>query len=158
SGGFMIYATKMRFRPAAIITLTMLSAFSTTRATEIIKIQGFIKSRSGALMIVQTAENANLPVLLTDSTKVGQVQGVLKARKKDMSMAALIPGLAIRVEGTYDASNQLAAKSVSFKGNDLERAQSIDAGLHETKVRQQQSEESLKKHEAELQAQSDALK
>jgi len=30
-------------------------------------------------------------------------------------MAALIPGLAVKVEGTYNNDNQLVAKSVSFK-------------------------------------------
>ncbi len=68
-----------------------------------------------------------------------------------MSMAALIPGLAIKAEGTYNAENQLVAKSVSFKGNDLERAKSIQAGLHENKELTQQQQVELEKHNAELQ-------
>jgi hypothetical protein len=31
-------------------------------------------------------------------------------------MAALIPGLTVQVEGTYNAQNQLVATSVKFKG------------------------------------------
>jgi len=49
-------------------------------------------------------------------------------------MAALIPGLAVKVEGTYNDKHELVAKSVRFKGNDLERANAIGAGMHETKV------------------------
>ena len=49
-------------------------------------------------------------------------------------MAALIPGLAVKVEGTYNNQNQLVAKSVRFKGNDLEQAKAIQAGMHETKA------------------------
>jgi outer membrane protein OmpA-like peptidoglycan-associated protein len=81
---------------------------------------------------------------LTDSTEVGQVQGLLKARRKEMSMAALIPGLAVKVEGLYNGQNELVATLVKFKGNDLQQAQSIQAGMHE-------SQEELKKQQAELQ-------
>jgi outer membrane protein OmpA-like peptidoglycan-associated protein len=115
-------------------------------------------------MILQTSDSPNLAVLLTDDSKVGQVQGVFKARRKQMSMAALIPGLAVKVEGTYNDQNQLVAKSVSFKGNDLERAEAIEAGLHETKVQvqqtkeqAQQNKEELEKQNAELRSQNEAL-
>jgi outer membrane protein OmpA-like peptidoglycan-associated protein len=74
-----------------------------------------------------------------------------------MSMAALIPGLAVKVEGTYNNDNQLVAKSVSFKGSDLERAKSIQAGLHENKELTQQQQAELEKHNAELKAQNEAL-
>ncbi len=85
-------------------------------------------------MTLQTSDTPQLVVLLTDATQVKQVQGMLKARRKEMSMAALIPGLAVQVEGAYNDQNQLVANTVTFKGNDLEQAQSIQAGLHETQV------------------------
>src|SRR5690242_17506299 len=93
------------------------------------KIQGMIKGRSGATMVVQSKDSNTVVVLLTDSTQVGQIQGVFKARRKDMSMAALIPGLEVQVEGGYNDQQQLVAKVVKFEGGDLERAQSIQAGL-----------------------------
>lgn len=74
-----------------------------------------------------------------------------------MSMAALIPGLAVKIEGTYNDQNQLVAKSVSFKGNDLEDAEKIEAGMHETKMQVQQSKEELEKQNAALKAQNEAL-
>jgi len=74
-----------------------------------------------------------------------------------MSMAALVPGLQVKVEGTYDTKNQLVASSVSFKGNDLEDAEKIQAGMHETKVQVQQNQAELEKHNAELKAQNEAL-
>jgi OOP family OmpA-OmpF porin len=89
---------------------------------------------------------------------VGQVQGAFKARRKEMSMAALIPGLAVKVEGTYNDQNQLVAKSVSFKGNDLERAEAIEAGLHETKVQAQQNKEQAQQNKEELEKQNAELK
>jgi OOP family OmpA-OmpF porin len=54
-------------------------------------------------MTLQTPDSSKLVVVLTDSTQVAQIQGVLKARRKQMSMAALIPGLQVQVEGSYDA-------------------------------------------------------
>jgi outer membrane protein OmpA-like peptidoglycan-associated protein len=68
-----------------------------------------------------------------------------------MSMAALIPGLAVKVEGTYDSQNLLVAKSVSFKGNDLEDAEKIEAGMHETKQELQTQKEELKAQNEALQ-------
>jgi outer membrane protein OmpA-like peptidoglycan-associated protein len=77
---------------------------------------------------------------------------MLKARRKQMSMAALVPGLPVKVEGSYNDQNQLVATSVSFKGNDLQQAQAIQAGMHETKKQAQQTEEELAKANAEIAA------
>ena len=146
-------------RVAYFVTLSLvgLAMLGPTVAAQSVKVEGLIKSRNGDTMLLQTPNAPNLTVQLTDSTEVGQVQGVFKARRKEMSMAALIPGLAVRVEGTYNDQHQLVAKSVSFKGNDLERAESIEAGMHETKVQVQQNTEGLEKQNAELKAQNAAL-
>jgi OOP family OmpA-OmpF porin len=121
------------------------------------KVEGLIKARNGDTMLVQTSNSPDVTVLLTDSTQVGQVQGVFKARRKQMSMAALIPGLAVKVEGTYNQQNQLVAQSVAFKGNDLEDAEKIEAGMHQTKVQVQQNQAELEKQNAALKAQNEAL-
>ena len=137
---------------AAIIVFCSSAAFAQS-----LKVQGLIKGRSGATMILQTSDSPKLIVLLTDNTQVSQVQGVLKARRKQMSMAALIPGLAVQVEGSYNAENQLVAKTVRFKGDDLEKAQAIQAGLHETQVQAQQNQQELAEQNAKLAAQNEAL-
>jgi OmpA-OmpF porin, OOP family len=141
------------FVTLALIGLAMLSP---TVAAQSVKIEGLIKARNGDTMIVQVS-GSPVTVLLADSTQVGQVQGVFQARRKEMSMAALIPGLKVRVEGTYNEQRQLLAKSVSFKGNDLEDAEKIEAGMHETKVQTQQNQEELEKQNAALKAQNEAL-
>ena len=137
---------------ALITTLVPL----TLAAQETVKVEGLIKGRSGDLVILQTRDNPDLVVEVTEGTDVGQVQGVLKARNKKMSMAALIPGLAIKVEGNYH-DGQLIAQTVRFKGNDLKHAEAIEAGMHETKLQTQQNQEELEKHKAELDAQRQAL-
>jgi outer membrane protein OmpA-like peptidoglycan-associated protein len=146
-----------RIAGVASVFLIGLTLLSTTLAAQTTKVEGLIKGRNGDRIILKTIDAPNLVIVLTDSTEVGQVQGVLKARRKEMSMAALIPGLAIKVEGTYDDHNELTATSVSFKGNDLKQAESVQAGLHETKVQAQQNKAELEKQNAALKVQNEAL-
>lgn len=141
----------------SVLMLLGLPFLSTTiTAQQNVKVEGLIKGRSGDNLIVQTSDNPDLVVELTDGTDAGQVQGMFKARNKKMSMAALIPGLAVKVEGYY-YDNRLIAKKVRFKGDDLKQAEAIQAGLHETKQQAQQNAAELEKHNAELKAQNAAL-
>jgi outer membrane protein OmpA-like peptidoglycan-associated protein len=138
----------------SLIGVTFLS--TTVIAQQNVKVEGLIKGRSGENVILQTTDNPNLVVELTDGTDVGQVQGMFKARNKKMSMAALVPGLAVKVEGYYH-DNRLIARTVRFKGDDLKQAEAIQAGMHETQQQAQQNAAELEKHNAELQAQNQAL-
>jgi len=139
------------FKSMSIAILTLLSvALLSTMVSAQTKLQGMIKGRSGAKIVLQTGDSPRVIVILTSSTDVAQVEGLLKVRKKEMSMAALIPGLPIQVEGTYDAQNQLVASKVRFKGNDLEQAQAIQAGLSETAQQAQKNKEDLEEHNAAL--------
>jgi outer membrane protein OmpA-like peptidoglycan-associated protein len=152
---------RSKFLTLAFIVTTSLAVFlslCTTAAAQSAKAQGLITGRSGATMTLQTADSSKVVVLLTDATEVAQVQGVLKARRKQMSMAALVPGLPVQVEGSYNDQNQLVATSVKFKGNDLEQAQSIQAGLQPSKEQIQQSQEELAQQKAALEAQQQAMK
>ncbi len=121
-----------------------------TAAAQSAKAQGLITGRSGDTMTIRTPDSSSVVVVLTDSTQVAQVQGAFKARRKQMSMAALIPGLQVKVEGSYDPQNQLVAKSVTFKGNDLEDAEKIQAGLAPAKEQIQQNEQELAEQKAAL--------
>lgn len=133
------------------------SAGTASFAQDNMKVEGLIKGRSGATMILQTTENPKLVVQLTDTTDVAQVQGMLKARSKEMSMAALIPGLPVTVEGFMNLQKELVATKVRFKGNDLQHAQEIQAGLHETKAMAEQNEAELAKQKEDLEKQQAEL-
>lgn len=143
--------------PVVSVSLFGAALWSTIALAQSVKVEGVIKARNGDTMILQTSDAPNLAVLLTDNTQVGQVQGLFKARRKEMSMAALIPGLEVKVEGTYNDQSQLVAGSVSFKGNDLEQAQKIDAGMHEVRVQAQQNQMELEKQNIALEKQNIAL-
>jgi len=142
---------------ATCVALIGLVLFPAVVAAQTVTIEGLITGRSGDSLVIQTKDNLTMVVGLTDSTDVGQVQGVFKARHKEMSMAALIPGLAVKVEGAYDDHQQLVAKTVRFKGDDLERAKAIEAGMHQTNQQVQQNQEELEKQNAALKAQREAL-
>jgi len=151
--------SQSKFSPASlgILSLGVLILMSAALLAQNVKVQGLITGRSGTTIILQTSDTPKLIVLLTESTRVSQVQGVLKARKKEMSMAALIPGLAVEVEGSYGTKNHLVATSVKFKGNDLERARAIEAGMNETAAQTQQNEAELAKQNEALQQQPQQL-
>jgi OmpA-OmpF porin, OOP family len=88
-------------------------------------LQGVINGRSGATMTLQTQDSGNVVVILTPSTEVDEVEGLLHARKKEMSVTALVPGLPVQVQGSYNAQNQLVADTVKFKGSDLKAAEDM---------------------------------
>jgi len=130
--------------------ILVIATFSAIASAQTVKSEGVIKAREADSMLLETSNAPNLVVLLNDSTKVGQVQGVFQSRRKEMSMAALIPGLVVKVKGTYDEKNQLVATEVSFKGDDLKRAEAIQAGLHETKKQTEQHGVELARQQAQL--------
>jgi outer membrane protein OmpA-like peptidoglycan-associated protein len=137
---------------ASVVTMSLatLLLLCGTAAAQTAKAQGLITGRSGETMTLQTQDSSKVVVVLTDDTQVAQIQGVFKARRKEMSMAALIPGLQVQVEGAYNAQNQLVASSVKFKGNDLQDAETIQAGLQPAKEQIQQSQQELDEQKAAL--------
>jgi len=141
----------------AVLSLIVVTFLSTALAAQSAKAEGLITARSGDTMTIRTPDTSSVVVVLTDNTQVAQVVGAFKARRKQMSMAALIPGLQVKVEGSYDAKNQLVAKSITFKGNDLEDANKIQAGLAPAKEQIQQSEQELAEQKAALERQQQEM-
>ena len=136
----------MKIGNIKILTMLGMIATLSTAAIAQSKVEGIIAGRSGSEIILRSADNPKLIVLLTDSTDVAQLEGLLKARKKSMSMAALIPGLPIQVEGAPDAQGHIVAWKVRFKGNDLQQAQAIQAGVSETQQQAQLNKEAAERN------------
>jgi OOP family OmpA-OmpF porin len=141
-----------------ISAMTVLSIFITCGfAARGQSVQGVINGRSGATMTIQTVGAPKLVVLLTPTTQVEEVQGIFKARSKQMAMTSLIPGLPVQVSGTTNDQGQLVADTVKFKGNDLKTAMDAQAGLQPTVEAQQQHAAQIQQSEQELAAQQAAL-
>src|SRR3974377_423616 len=142
----------IRSRFAAIVlvaTLSTMLLLCGTVAAQSSKVKGNIISRAGSHMTMKTADGTNVVVVLNDNTDVQQVEGVFKARKKDLAMAALIPGLNCAVQGTYNAPTQLLADWVRFTGEALEQAQLTFA---------QDTAAQTAANQADLERQNEALK
>jgi OOP family OmpA-OmpF porin len=136
----------------AVLALTSQPAVAQT------KVQGVIDGRSGPTMSLKTIDSPpDTTVLLTDTTEVGEVEGVFHGRTKQMPMTALIPGLPVQVSGTINAQNQLAADSVKFKGSDLKAAMDAQAGLQPTMQKVAANSAQIQQTDAQVAAQQAAL-
>src|SRR6516162_5702336 len=145
---------KLCSRAAMFVVLVLLG---TTGVAETTKVEGVIVGRSGSEIIVEYMQGAELAFLLDDSTKVTQTGGMFKARRTDKSMAALIPGLKVKVEGDYNQDRKLVATSVKFSGGDLEKAQLAEAANRQHRQETAQHKAELEKQAAALKAQNEQL-
>src|SRR5581483_1573683 len=68
--------------------------------------------------------------------------GFLGWSRKDLAITQLVPGLQVKVDGTYDPNHELIAKKVEFSRGSYNTARQIDAGLNPTneKVAAQQDQ------------------
>ena len=111
-------------------SLAMFAALSITAVAQEATVQGLVTGRSGPSMSVKTADSPRVTVLLSDDTKATEKGGFLGMSRKNLGITALVPGLSVRVEGTYNPDHQLIAKNVVFTRNSLAVARQIDAGLN----------------------------
>jgi OmpA-OmpF porin, OOP family len=118
--------------------------------SEKVKMQGLITGRTGDTLKVKTAEGS-VTVVLTDNTKVRKPKG-LGLRKTEMSFIALIPGLKISVEGFRDEQSRLVADTITFSGDDLKTAQSIQAGLSPTQEAVETNKENIAANKVQIAA------
>ena len=145
-----------QFLAVATSSLAMLLLLCATLAAQSTQIQGVINGRSGATMSLQTS-TGNVVVLLTDNTEAEDVSGIFHARKKQMSLTALVPGLQVQVQGSYNAQNQLVANTVKFDGKELQTATDIQAGVTPVEQQTQQEQQELAEQQAKLQQQQAKL-
>src|SRR5580704_6218331 len=140
-----------------IASLSLAALVLTCNMAAAQNVQGVINGRSGATMTLQTQDSGNVVVILTPSTEVDEVEGLLHARKKEMGVTALVPGLPVQVQGSYNAQNQLVADTVKFKGSDLKAAEDMQAGLTPTEQQVQANQQQIQQSQQQIQAQKQAL-
>lgn len=121
-----------RTTSALVLSLAMFPLAGTTAYGQNQKatIEGLIIGRDGPTMSVQTADSPRLTVVLSDTTKATEKGGFLGLGRKDPGITALVPGLPVKVEGSYDGDHKLLAEKVIFTSRSLRTAKQIDAGLN----------------------------
>ncbi len=117
---------------------------------EKVNVKGLITTRTGETLTMKTAAGANLVVVLTDDTKVQQPKGI-GLRKKQMSVTVLIPGLKISVDGVGDAQSRVTAKTITFDQDDLQLAETIQAGLTPTRHAVQANQQNIATNKQDIQ-------
>ena len=147
--------TKIAFFIA--LTLATLVLMCGVAGAQSAQIQGVINGRSGATMTVQTQDSGNVVVVLNDFTSVEDVSGLFHARKKQMGVTALVPGLQVTVQGNYNPQNQLAANTVKFNGKSLQTATDIQAGVTPVEQQEQAQKAQEAKQEAQIQKEQAAM-
>jgi OOP family OmpA-OmpF porin len=118
---------------ALAISLAAFTSLGLAASAQEATVEGLVIGRSDASMAVKTADSPRLTVLLSDSTKATEKGGFLGLSRKDLGIAALVPGLSVKVEGAYNSDHQLMAKKIMFSRTSFTTAKEIDAGLNPTK-------------------------
>jgi outer membrane protein OmpA-like peptidoglycan-associated protein len=140
------------FVPFTLVTLLLAVTVAGAQ-----NIQGVINGRSGATMTVQTQDSGNVVVVLNDYTQVEDVSGLFHARKKQMGLTVLVPGLQVQVQGNYNAQNQLVANTIKFDGKNLQTATDIQAGVTPVEQQEQVQKAQEAKQEAQIQKEQAAM-
>jgi len=110
-------------------------------------------------MAVKTGDSPRLTVLLSDSTKATEKGGFLGLGRKDLGIAALVPGLSVKVEGAYNPDHQLMAKKIIFSRTSMNTAKQIDAGLYPVNAEVAGAKDQLKSDRKDIeQGQQDIAK
>jgi OOP family OmpA-OmpF porin len=95
-------------------------------------VEGLIIGRSGPEMVVKLDGTPRQTVILSDSTKATEKGGFLGWDRKDLGITALVPGLEVKVDGTYDPDHKLIAQKVVFSRTAMRTAKQIQAGINPT--------------------------
>jgi OOP family OmpA-OmpF porin len=141
------------------MSLAMFTSLGLTAIAQQATVEGLVIGRNGPSMSVKTADTPKLTVLLSDSTKATEKGGFLGLGRKDLGIAALVPGLSVKVDGNYDPDHKLIAKKVTFSRNSMAVAKQIDAGLNPVNEQVADAQDHLKSDRRDIdQTQADLSK
>jgi OmpA-OmpF porin, OOP family len=144
-----------------VLYIAVLSFMSTTLAYsqgngDKVKIKGLITQRTGDSLVVKTPAGENVVVVLTDDTKVQKPKG-LGLRRTQMSAAILIPGLKVEVNGTGNAQTKVMANTINYSQDDLETAETIQAGLTPTQHAVNLNQQAIQANKADIEKNAQGL-
>ncbi len=134
-----------------LLTVCLVALLSANAQGDKTKVKGLITARTGDTIILKTTDGSSVTVTLDDDTKVQQPKG-LGVRKKQMSAAALIPGLKVSVDGTSQDATHVLAKSITFDKDDLQTAEMIQAGLDPTKQNVAANQQNIAENKQNIEA------
>ena len=122
--------SRLRTTCGLAMSLAMFTSLGLAASAQQATVEGLVVGRSGPTMLVRTGDSPKLTVLLSDSTQTTEKGGFLGLDRKHPAVVDLVPGLAVKVEGSYDGDHQLVARKVTFSRTAMNTARQIDAGLN----------------------------
>jgi outer membrane protein OmpA-like peptidoglycan-associated protein len=134
-----------------LLTICFVALLSANAQSDKTKVKGLITARTGDTIVLKTTDGTSVTVTLDDDTKVQQPKG-LGVRKKQMSAAALIPGLKVSVDGTSQDATHVLAKSITFDKDDLQTAEMIQAGLNPTEQKVATNQQNISENKQNIEA------
>ena len=141
------------------LSLAMFTSLGLTAVAQQTTVEGLVVGRSGPTMLVRTGDSPKVTVLLSDSTRATEKGGFLGLDRKHPGIVDLVPGLAVKVEGSYDTDHQLIAKKVTFSRTAMNTARQIDAGLNPVNQQVAAAQDQLKSDRKDIdQNQQDTAK
>ncbi len=139
------------------LSLAMCASLGLAANAQEATVQGMVIGRNGPQMSVKTADTSRLVVLLSDTTKATQKGGFLGMGGKDLGIESLVPGLSVKVEGSYNPDHQLLAKKVVFSKGSLNTARAIDAGLNPVNAQLGQQADQLASNKRDISQSQDQI-
>lgn len=113
-------------------------------------IEGLIVGRDGPSMTVKTPDNPRLTVVLSDSTRATEKGGFLGWSRSDPGITALVPGLSVKVEGSYDPDHKLIAQKVEFTRSSMKVARQVEAGINPTNERVAAAQDAIRTNQKNI--------
>ena len=142
--------SRLKFTRGMALSLAVFTSLGLTAAAQQATVEGLVTGRSGPSMSVQTADTPRLTVILSDTTKATEKGGFLGMSSKDLGIASLVPGLSVKVEGSYNPDHELVARKVTFSRSAMKVAKQIDAGLHPVNEQVAQAQDQLRTDRKDL--------
>lgn len=139
------------------LSLAMVTSLGLAASAQDATVQGMVIGRDGPQMAVKTSDTPRLIVLLSDNTKATQKGGFLGMGGKDLGVEALVPGLSVKVEGSYNPDHQLLAKKVVFSKGSLNTARAIDAGLDPVNAKLGEQQDQLASNKRDIASSQDMI-
>jgi OOP family OmpA-OmpF porin len=134
-----------------LLTVSFVAWMSAYAQGDKTKVKGLITARTGDMIVLKTTDGSSVSVMLDDDTKVQQPKG-LGLRKQQMSAAVLIPGLKVSVDGTSQDATHVLAKSITFDKDDLQTAETIQAGLNPTEQKVATNQQNISENKQNIAA------
>lgn len=134
-------------------SLALFTSLGMVAAAQQATVEGLVVGRDGPTLSVKTHDDSRTTVVLSDTTQATEKGGgFLGLDRKHPGITELLPGLFVKVEGSFDPDHKLLAKKVIFSRNSFKTSQQIDAGLNPVAEQVAKAQDQLRSQRRDIDA------